>query len=189
MQTAEHAGRLFLLSLLCVSLLAARCDVPTGGSDSGGGGSGEGGRRASDAKRTYPLDSLPTSTVVANGHIFRVWLVQEFDTKRPGAVTEGLMHVPSSEIADDQGMLFVFSDERLLSFWMRNTVAPLDVAFARLNGTIVKIWQMPPLTLQTFPSIEPAIFALEVKQGTFQRLGIREGDRLLVPADVFKTQP
>jgi uncharacterized membrane protein (UPF0127 family) len=143
--------------------------------------------RASDAARTYPLDSLDTANVTADGQVLRVWLAQEFDPRRPGLVQEGLMHVPTSEIADDQGMLFVFPDESVRGFWMRNTIAPLDIAFARMNGTIVKIWQMPPLTLQTFSSIEPAMFALEVKQGTFARLGVKEGDRLAIPATVLTT--
>ena len=144
--------------------------------------------RSSDASRSFPLDSLASSTVTINGRDFRVWLAQEFDSQRPGVTQEGLMFVPTSEIADDQGMLFVFSDEAVRGFWMRNTIAPLDIAFARMNGTIVKIWQMPPLTLRTFSSIEPAMFALEVTQGTFGRLGIKEGDRMVIPADVL-TKP
>ncbi len=143
------------------------------------------GPRVSDSARRYPLDSLPTSTITIRGHTFRVWLAREFDPQRPDVVQEGLMHVPPEEIADDQGMLFVFSDERLRGFWMLNTITPLDIAFARMDGTIVKIWQMPPLTLRTFGSIEPAMLALEVKQGTFSRLGIKEGDRIEVPADVW----
>ncbi len=99
------------------------------------------------------------------------------------------MHVPSSEIADDQGMLFVFPDESVRGFWMKNTVAPLDIAFARADGTIVKIWQMPPLTWQTFSSIEPAMFALELKQGTLGRLGIREGQVMQIPKDALTTAP
>ncbi|TWT45473.1 hypothetical protein RAS1_18980 [Phycisphaerae bacterium RAS1] len=140
--------------------------------------------RASNKSREFPLDSLPTSTVTVNGHVLRVWLA--LDVPRQ---SEGLMFVPSSEIDDDQGMLFVFPDERMLGFWMLNTIAPLDIAYARFDGTIVKIWQMPPQTLQTFPSIEPAMFALELKQGTLARLGVKEGDRLTIPSDVFKTTP
>ncbi len=140
--------------------------------------------RISDASRTYPLDSLPTASITVAGHPLRVWLARENDPQRPGIVNEGLMYVPTSEIADDQGMLFIFQDEEVRGFWMKNTIAPLDIAFARMNGTIVKIWQMPPLTLQTFSSIEPAMYALEVKQGTFARLGIHEGDVLEVPAAV-----
>jgi uncharacterized membrane protein (UPF0127 family) len=147
-----------------------------------------GGGRVSDAARKYPLDSLPTDKLSINGHVFRVWLARDFDARRPGVVEEGLMHVPSEEIADDQGMLFVFSDESVRSFWMRNTIAPLDIAFARANGTVVKIWPMPPLTLQTFSSLEPAMFALEVKQGTFQPLGINEGDQIEIPDTVFTVE-
>ncbi len=145
--------------------------------------------RPSDAARRYPLDTLPTATIQANGHDLQVWLAQEFDPQRPTVVQEGLMHVRPEEIADDQGMLFVFSDERLRSFWMLNTITPLDIAFARWDGTIVKIWQMPPRTLQSFPSIEPAMFALEMKQGTFARLGVIEGGQLTIPDVVFKTPP
>ncbi|MCK4340913.1 MAG: DUF192 domain-containing protein [Phycisphaerae bacterium] len=146
---------------------------------------GEDGARASDAQRDFPLSTLPTTTVAINEHVFRVWLAQDFDPKREGVVEEGLMFVRPKEIADDQGMLFVFYGERVRGFWMRNTVTPLDIAFARMDGTIVKIWQMPPLTLQSFSSIEPAMFALEVKQGTFDRLGIKAGDRIEIPEEAL----
>lgn len=141
--------------------------------------------RASDAARRYPLDSLPTATVTVGEHTLRVWLARELDARRPGVVEEGLMHVPADEIADDQGMLFVFAYEQVRGFWMRNTIAALDIAFARADGTIVKTWRMPPLTLRNFSSIEPAMFALELKAGTLDRLGVHEGDRLEIPPDVL----
>jgi uncharacterized membrane protein (UPF0127 family) len=150
-------------------------------------------RRASDARRFYPLDSLPTAWITVNGNLLRVWLAQDSTPARRGAertpVEEGLMFVPPEEIADDQGMLFVFADESIRGFWMRNTITPLDIAFARLNGTIVKTWQMPPLTLQTFSSVEPAMFALEMKQGAFDRLGIKEGQRIDIPPEVLVSSP
>ena len=151
--------------------------------------SGPTSRRASDSQREYPLDSLPTASITINGRTLRVWVVRDDAPLRPGAertvVEEGLMFVPPEEIADDQGMLFVFNDENIRGFWMRNTITPLDIAFARLTGTIVKIWQMPPQTLRTFMSLEPALFALEVKQGTFARLGVKEGDRIDIPPQVL----
>jgi uncharacterized membrane protein (UPF0127 family) len=149
-----------------------------------GSTSGEGGGTSSAARRQFPLDTLPTSTVTINEHTLRVWLVTT-----PERREEGLMFVPENEIADDQGMLFVFPDERYQGFWMKNTITALDIAFARMDGRIVTIHTMPPLTLRTFPSLEPVMFALEVKAGTFQRLGIAEGDRIDIPADVFKTTP
>ncbi len=180
-QRMSTAGRVvvavpvFLLMLGCV------------GSSTGGGTGGT--VPSSDSQRRFPLGSLPTSAVTIDGHVFHVWLAQDFDPQREGVVEEGLMHAAPGEIADDQGMLFVFQDERVRSFWMRNTITSLDIAFARANGTIVKIWQMPPLTLTTFSSIEPAIFALEVKQGTFGRLGIREGDRIEIPDEALMVKP
>jgi uncharacterized membrane protein (UPF0127 family) len=148
----------------------------------------------SSSQRQFPLATLPTSTVTVSpvpvpgqstrdlpAHTFRIWIANTPDTQQ-----EGFMFVPIEEIADDQGMLFVFSDERVRGFWMKNTITSLDIAFARSDGTIVAVHTMPPLTLQTFSSIEPAMFALEVKAGTFARLGIREGDRLAIPDDVFR---
>lgn len=143
----------------------------------------------SDTDRQYPLSSLGQTAVTIGENTFRVWLAQEFDTSRPGVIAEGLMHVRPEEIAADQGMLFVFSDEQVRGFWMLNTTTPLDIAFARSNGEIVRITQMAPHTLRTHSSIEPAMLALEVAQGTFARLGIKEGDRLDYPLTVFSVQP
>lgn len=136
---------------------------------------------AGSGERQYPLDTLNTATIDLNDNALRVWLMR---TREEHA--EGFMFVPEDQIADDQGMLFVFSDERLRSFWMKDTITPLDIAFARFDGTIVATHTMPALTLRGFSSIEPAMFALEVKAGTFERLGVAVGDRLEIPDDVFK---
>ncbi len=149
-----------------------------------GGGQTQPPARASDAARQFPLDSMATAKIDVNGNTFRVWLA-----RTSAQTTEGLMHVPTEEIEDDQGMLFVFSSNDFRSFWMRNTIAPLDIAFIRSDGLIVKIHTMPILTLQSFPSERPAQFALEVKAGTFERLGIREGDHVEIPAAVSNTSP
>ena len=149
-----------------------------------GSPTGDAGSGTSSARRQFPLETLPTSTVVIKEHTFRVWLALDADRRE-----EGMMFVPENEIADDQGMLFVFPDERYLGFWMKNTITPLDIAYVRIDGTIVATHTMPILTLRTYPSYEPAMFALEVKAGTFERLGIKTGDRLDIPEDVFKAQP
>ena len=143
-----------------------------------------GDAEGSAGRRQFPLETLPTATVTVKGSAFRVWLALDEDRRE-----EGLMFVPESEIAADQGMLFVFPDERYLGFWMKNTIAPLDIAYARMDGTIVTTHTMPILTLRTYPSYEPAMFALEVRAGTFARLGIGPGDRIDIPDEVFKTQP
>jgi uncharacterized membrane protein (UPF0127 family) len=150
----------------------------------GSSGTDSDGATSSAALRQFPLETLPTSTVSIKEQTFRVWLALDLEQRE-----EGMMFVSESEVADDQGMLFVFPDERYLGFWMKNTIISLDIAYARMDGTIVTILTMPPLTLRTFYSIEPAMFALEVKAGTFERLGIGEGDRIDIPEDVFKAAP
>jgi hypothetical protein len=140
---------------------------------------GDSGRPSSERRR-YPLNTLPTANVSIGEHTFHVWLAGT-----PEQQQEGLMYVTDGEIADDQGMLFVFPDEQERGFWMLNTITSLDIAFARMDGTIVKTHTMPPQTLRTFPSVEPAMFALEVKAGTFERLGITEGDVLVIPAEAL----
>jgi uncharacterized membrane protein (UPF0127 family) len=136
--------------------------------------------RASDGQREFPLDSLRSATITIHDRPIHVWLALT-----PAQRAEGLMHVPASELPDDQGMLFVFPDEDLRAFWMKDTITALDIAFARYDGTVVQTWLMPPLTLRTFPSLEPALFALEMRAGAFQKLGLRAGDRIAIPSEVF----
>ncbi|MDX2199790.1 MAG: DUF192 domain-containing protein [Phycisphaerae bacterium] len=169
------ASHLLSLSLVALASLAGCVGNPPPSSAPSGSG------RASDASRRFPLDSLATGQILHEGKPIRVWLARS-----PQEQSEGLMFVPTDEIADDQGMLFIFPMEQQLGFWMLNTIAPLDIAYTRLDGTIVSTYQMPPRTLQTFPSIEPAIFALEMKQGAFARLGIEPGDRLEIPQSLLR---
>jgi len=146
------------------------------------GSSGDaGGQASSAARRKFPLDSLPTAVIRVHDRPITVWLAVTPDTRE-----EGLMWVPPEALPDDRGMLFVFPDEELLSFWMKDTITPLDIAFARMNGEVVTVHTMPPLTLQTFPSYEPAMFALEMRAGVFAKIGLKAGDRLDIPDSVFK---
>lgn len=85
----------------------------------------------------------------------------------------GLMY---REILEDgRGMLFVFPDSEIRSFWMQNTLIPLDIAYLDENLTIVDIQAMEPQTEDAHPSARPAMFALEVPQGWFQEHGIEVG--------------
>ena len=98
----------------------------------------------------------------------------------------GLMNVTDTELAENQGMIFVFPYDRPLSFWMRNTIIPLDIAYIRSDGTIVKTYTMEPLNEAGYPSIEPARFALEVRGGQFAKHGIAVGDHVTIPAELLR---
>ena len=86
---------------------------------------------------------------------------------------EGLMY--RDEVPDGTGMLFVFQDTQIRSFWMANTYVPLDVAYMDPSYRIVDIIAMEPLDTSSKPSRAPAMFALEVRQGWFGEQGIEIG--------------
>lgn len=90
--------------------------------------------------------------------------------------TRGLMY--RSAMGGDEGMLFVFDDERVRSFWMKNTLIPLSIAYIDSRGVIVSIADMNPLDETPVPSFAPARFALEVNQGRFQELNIKPGMKM-----------
>ena len=77
-----------------------------------------------------------------------------------------------------QGMLFVFDEEEVQSFWMKNTRIPLSIAYAAADGTILTIADMRPMSLKGTPSGSPALYALEVNQGWFEAHGVNVGDKL-----------
>ena len=76
-------------------------------------------------------------------------------------------------------MLFVYDDEQILSFWMKDTLIPLSIAFLNNEREILDIQQMAPnQTRQRYSSSQPARYALEVNQGWFSAKGIGIGTRL-----------
>jgi hypothetical protein len=81
------------------------------------------------------------------------------------------------DVPDGTGMLFVFQDSQIRSFWMANTYVALDVAYMDPGFRIVDIIAMEPLDTNSKPSRGPAMFALEVRQGWFAERGIEIGDQ------------
>jgi uncharacterized membrane protein (UPF0127 family) len=97
----------------------------------------------------------------------------------------GLMWVQPDEMADNQGMLFIFEQDQDSGFWMKNTLIPLDIAFIRHDGTVVDIEQMEPLSLVAHTPRGTYRYAVEVKAGTLSKAGLRIGDIVTIPADLL----
>jgi uncharacterized membrane protein (UPF0127 family) len=94
---------------------------------------------------------------------------------------KGLMD--RTTLGENRGMLFVYPQERELSFWMKNTLIPLSIAFIDSERRIIDIQNMKPLDDKPphYVSAEPAQYALEVNQGFFEERGVRVGDRVELP--------
>jgi uncharacterized membrane protein (UPF0127 family) len=92
-------------------------------------------------------------------------------------ITNGLMWRYS--MPDTNGMLFIFDQERPLSFWMKNTSIPLDMVFVNGAREIVSIQDnaTPLSTLPIFSRI-PARYVVEVNAWFCVDHGIKTGDRI-----------
>jgi uncharacterized membrane protein (UPF0127 family) len=95
--------------------------------------------------------------------------------------TRGLMERAS--LPADRGMLFVFETAQPLSFWMFNTLIPLDMIFADTHRRITTIHAAvppcrPPTRCPSYVSDGLAQFVLEVNAGTAAQAGIAIGDEL-----------
>ena len=114
--------------------------------------------------------------VSASGeHHFKIELVDD-DASR----AQGLMY--RTELASDAGMLFDFHEERPVSFWMRNTLIPLDMIFAKADGTIVNIHSNArPQDPTPIPSDGPVRFVFEIVGGGAEKLGLKAGDKIVHP--------
>ena len=123
------------------------------------------------------LSTLATVPISVDGKATYTAYVADENTTRQF----GLMNVTEAQLPTDRGMIFVFDSDQLLSFWMRNTIIPLDIAYIRSDGLIVKTYTMEPLNEVGYPSIEAARFALEVRAGQFEARGIQAGDRVTIP--------
>jgi len=94
----------------------------------------------------------------------------------PAERHKGLMF--REDLRDDEGMLFLFPDEKLQTFWMKNTPLPLSIAFIAGDGTIIAIRSLEPFDESHVESKDPTAIALEVRRGFFERHGIGVGDQV-----------
>jgi len=91
----------------------------------------------------------------------------------------GLMYI--SNLPKNDGMLFVYENERLLSFWMANTNVPLDIIFLDNNKKIVDIQKMQPCyepikkNCKNYISRKPASYAIEINQNLTDNYNISVG--------------
>ena len=93
-------------------------------------------------------------------------------------VQTGLMYRDSME--NNQGMLFVFNDEKERYFYMKNTKIPLDIIYINSDKEIVSIQKnAKPFDESSLPSNAPAKYILEMNAGLVNQLSISIGDRVI----------
>lgn len=114
---------------------------------------------------------LPTATITVDGHPVRVEIAATTSARSRGLMFRDAM-------GEDDGMLFIYKEEAVRRFWMKDTRLPLSIAFATRSGEIVRIADMKPFDESSTSSLAPAIYALEMNQGWFEANGVERGDRI-----------
>lgn len=113
------------------------------------------------------------ASITLDGHAFAVEIATT-----PAEQEHGLMDRTS--MPADHGMLFVFQDDQPRTFWMKNTLIPLDMLFFDADRRLVAIQadaqpcKADPCRL--YPSNAPARYVLELNAGAAAKLGTRKGD-------------
>lgn len=124
------------------------------------------------------LEEVSALTVETQGGQTHDFMVELALT--PNQFARGLMH--RTNLPEDAGMLFYFPDYTPRSFWMKNTLIPLDIIYINDSGEISHIYHSAqPHDKTPIPSNGPAKGVLEINGGLSMKLGIGIGDRIKHP--------
>jgi len=82
-----------------------------------------------------------------------------------------------TRLAGDRGMIFPYDPPQQASFWMKNTLIPLDMLFIDAGGRVARLAaNATPMSLDPISSGVPVSGVLELRGGRAAELGIKEGD-------------
>ncbi len=99
------------------------------------------------------------------------------------------------KLADNEGMLFVFSHEQVLNFWMKDTFIPLAIGFFDKNKKLIDVQSMAAIKSEIemhppiYQSRRPAMYALEVNKGWFTRHHVKLGQAFILQKGDMRTKP
>lgn len=133
------------------------------------------------------LAALERVTVTIGDQQFEAWVADDGTERAKGlmSVTADQMAPVSDEV--ERAMIFVFQQDQpsYAGFWMKNTIIPLDIAYIRLDGSVVSTHTMAPLDTTLVRPTGPYRFALEVNANLLSRLGVKPGDPVEIPNSVL----
>ncbi len=132
-------------------------------------------------------------TVVINGHSFQLEVVADEATRR-----DGLMH--REAIADDGGMFFIYPSSQIQSYWMGYCLVDIDIIFLDPRGRVTATHRMKAESpkeedesefdyhqrLKSYWSNYPSQFAIELKAGWLDKLGLHVDDKIELDLERLK---
>jgi uncharacterized membrane protein (UPF0127 family) len=151
------------------------------------------GEQPATAPATQP-DNKPTEQIEIAGERFKLEVSADDQSREKGLSGR-------NEIAADGGMVFIFPDTAMRSFWMPECVIDIDIVFLDENGLIVSAYEMKAerpqrrfesraeyeARLKRYSSRKPAQFAIELKAGSIKRLKLKPGQKLDIEIQRLKS--
>ena len=111
---------------------------------------------------------------------FKVEVVKSTPDRRRGLMFRRSM-------ARDQGMLFIFPAQAERSFWMKDTLIPLDMVFVDQDLTVVGTLENVPINNEQQRRISaPSKIVLELNAGVIKERGIQVGDKLALDTAILR---
>lgn len=129
-------------------------------------------------EQAFDYGTQPLSSVCLKNNCFNVQIAETFWEQRHGLMF--VKHLPA-----DEGMLFVYDNEGIFSFWMKNTLIPLDIIWINSEKEVVFISEntQPCQSESECFIIDPgkkAQYVLEINGGLVEKIGLRVGDKVSV---------
>jgi uncharacterized protein len=134
-----------------------------------------------DAQDAPPAPPPSTMTFGGTDATLSVDVADETDERQRGLM--GIQHLPA-----DQGMAFVWSEPVEATFWMKDTLIPLSIAFVDEDGAVIDVLDMQPCETDPCPTYgvdEPYVLAVEANLGWFDDHGVGAGDRAELRASLY----
>ncbi|PIU15236.1 hypothetical protein COT20_01965 [bacterium (Candidatus Gribaldobacteria) CG08_land_8_20_14_0_20_39_15] len=117
----------------------------------------------------FMIFHCPKTKVCFQGFCFQAEVAKNRFT-----IAKGLMF--RKNLAQNQAMLFVFTQEGIRSFWMKNTLIPLDIIFLDKNKKVVDIIKQaqpcPSQKCESYRDQQPAQYVLEINGGLSEKIGL-----------------
>lgn len=134
---------------------------------------------------TYMLKSRAQGSMLPNALYFiknqKKIVLEIADTPKKRA--QGLMY--RSSLPADYGMIFIYPKPQLLTFWMKNTLIPLDLLFLKQHQVVAIFYSVPPCPKENLrcPTYTPPLsveadHVIELNAGTSKALGIAVGEKI-----------
>lgn len=128
------------------------------------------------------VKKLPTTQMVIKDKTFTLEVADDPDEQE-----RGLMY--RTRVPEDEGMIFVFKDEKVRGFWMQNVPISLDIAYLDRNGVVLTVLTMYPNDTRTRSSEKPAQYAIEFAGGVAAKIPLKPGDVLTIPEAIKPKEP